>query len=312
MTARPPAGTMPYADSGDDQAFPDVATALKNIRDLPSLPVVIQKLMTMMQDPQVPASRVSELISYDPGLASRVLRMVNSSAFGFQRQITSIQHGMMILGFNSVRGIVLSASVLKLFEGKSHSDGLDHEAFWWHSTATAVTAKLLAERLRMPHLLDDAFTAGMLHDMGKLVLDVYFRDHYKHVLEDGFNLSHRCHGKEFFYREEDILGATHTEVGAELGARWKLPVPIQEVMRSHHTPTAAPTEHRPLVMLIALANAIAAYLAKDVPSRIKSSVLATLPDGVLDYLKLDEDQVKALANEAEDSIEAIGHLFYGT
>lgn len=261
-----------------------------------------------MQDPNVPASRISELISYDPGLGSRVLRMVNSAAFGFQRHISSIQHGIMILGFNAVRGIVLSASVLKLFEGKSHPNGLNHEAFWWHSTATAVGAKFLADKLALP--MDDAFTAGMLHDMGKLVLDVHFTDFYQPVLAEGYNQNHRCHGLAFLIREHDYLKTTHAEVGAELAAQWKLPSNIADVMRYHHTPSVAVPSHQPLVAVVAIANGLAAYLALDTAARIGiENPLADVPDDVWSILKLDPERLLPWIPELEETLADVGQVF---
>lgn len=290
------------------EALPGGGLALKRIRDLPSLPTVIHKLMTMMQDPNIPASQISELISYDPGLGSRVLRMVNSAAFGFQRHISSIQHGIMILGFNAVRGVVLSASVLKLFEGKSHPGGLNHEAFWWHSTATALTAKFVSDKLHLA--MDDAFTAGMLHDMGKLVLDVYFTEFYQPVLQCGYNHPERCHGVEFLSREAEMLGTTHAEVGAELAAQWKLPANIADVMRYHHNPEHVVPSHQKLVAAVCLANGLVTYLALDKAKQILiEEPLSDLPDCVWTFLAIEREKALSWLPEIEAVLEDAGQVF---
>ena len=280
---------------------------LKKIRDLPSLPTVMTHLLHLMQDPQVPASRVANAIAYDPALTSKVLRMVNSAAFGVQRQITSIQHGMMLMGFNALRGVVLSASVLKLFEGKQHPDGLNHEAFWWHSAATALMAKTLAEHFKLPGS-DDAFTAGMLHDMGKLVLDVYFPDVYRPFLHNVRLQKQVYYGPTFFEAEVDQLGLSHTALGALLAHRWKLPVAIQEVMAFHHTPLQA-THCPPLVLVVALANTLAHAMYDKGADALLGASTVELNEDWLAALKVTRAQVVAVWPKCVESCEQIATLF---
>jgi putative nucleotidyltransferase with HDIG domain len=228
---------------------------LKRIRDIPSLPDVVTRILAVISKPTTPASEIARLISYDPGLTSKVLRMVNSAAYGFQRQISSIQHGIMILGFNNVRGLVLSASIFKLFEGHTHPGGLNHQAFWEHSMCTAVAARVLAKELRVPDA-DDIFSAAMLHDIGKVVLDIYFKENYAQVLAEARRQSISPHGEAFYQLEQKLLGITHTGIGSFLATKWKLPVTITEVIQHHHHPEQA--QNCPhLVYLVALANEMA-------------------------------------------------------
>jgi putative nucleotidyltransferase with HDIG domain len=225
---------------------------LKRIRDIPSLPEVVNKIIQLLSQPNTPASEIAQLIAYDPGLTSRVLRMVNSAAYGFNRQISSIQHGIMILGFNTVRGLVLSASIFKLL-GQSGTDSrLNHQKFWEHSLATASAARSLAKFLRIPEA-EEAFSGGMLHDIGKVVLDVYFMESYRQVVETAAKKGISMHGEEYLALERELLGTTHAELGALLTAKWKLPITITEVIQYHHQPNLA-TLAPQMVHLIALAN----------------------------------------------------------
>jgi putative nucleotidyltransferase with HDIG domain len=228
---------------------------LKRIRDIPSLPEVVGKILAVISHPNTPASEIARLISYDPGLTTKILRMVNSAAYGFQRQISSIQHGIMILGFNTVRGLVLSASIFKMFEGQNGQEGLNHQQFWEHSLGTAVAARLMAKELRVPEA-DDVFSAAMLHDIGKLVMDVYFRQAYQQVLQEAKRLQIPLHGEAFYNLEETVLGVNHTGIGNFLATKWKLPLTITEVIRFHHQPQQA-ENCRALVHLVALANQLA-------------------------------------------------------
>jgi putative nucleotidyltransferase with HDIG domain len=228
---------------------------LKRIRDIPSLPEVVNRILAVLGNPNTPASEIARLISYDPGLTSKVLRMVNSAAYGFQRQISSIQHGIMILGFNNVRGLVLSASIFKLFEGHTHPGGLNHKKFWEHSLGTAVAARLLAKRLLVPDA-DDIFSAAMLHDIGKVVMDVYFTEDYQNVLSEARQRKMPPHGHDFYLLEQDLMGVSHTNIGSFLATKWKLPVNITEVIQYHHQPQRAKNCQN-LVYLVALANEMA-------------------------------------------------------
>jgi putative nucleotidyltransferase with HDIG domain len=240
---------MPKYNAGSHEII------LKRIRDIPSLPEVVNRILEVLGHPNTPASEIAKLISYDPGLTSKVLRMVNSAAYGFQRQISSIQHGIMILGFNNVRGLVLSASIFKLLEGHTHPGGLNHKKFWEHSLGTAVAARLLAKQLRIPDA-DDIFSAAMLHDIGKVVMDVYFSEDYRTVLTTARHRGLLPHGSEFYVLEQAIMGVTHTSIGSFLATKWKLPVNITEVIEYHHQPHRA--QHcQNLVYLVALANEMA-------------------------------------------------------
>lgn len=237
---------------------------LKRIRDIPSLPEVVNKTIPLLGEADVPASKIAQLISYDPGLTSKVLRMVNSAAYGFQRQISSIQHGIMILGFNTVRGLVLSASIFKMFEHQTGTGAaigarrLNHLDFWRHSLSTAMAARLIGQSLKMPET-DDAFSAGMLHDIGKVVLDVYFTQDYVPVLDAARKLKQIPHGPAFVSLETATLGTDHAKIGAFLAQKWKLPTGITEVIQYHHEPELA--EHsKPLVYLVALASQMAVVL----------------------------------------------------
>lgn len=275
------------------------AQLVQRIRDVPSLPSVVDHILSLMSKPDTPASRISDLIAFDPGLTSKVLRMVNSAAYGVQRHISSIQHGIMILGFNTVRGIVLSASVLKLFDGKSHPGGLDHEAFWWHSTSTALAAQTIAKEKKLP-IHEDAFTAGMLHDIGKLVLDVYFPQQYLPILEQ----APLHHGAEFYLLEMEKLHTNHSLVGARLGEKWKLPNNIIEVIAHHHQPSLA-LENTMLVHVVSLANDFARLAIYNAGLFSFSA----LRQESLEYLGINEDEADQLFRLSLESFGEVDQLF---
>ncbi len=275
---------------------------LKRIRDIPSLPEVVNRIVEIMAKPNTPASEIARLISYDPGLTSKVLRMTNSAAYGFQRQISSVQHGIMILGFNTVRGLVLSASIFKMFEGAAGTSGLDHKKFWEHSMSTAIVSRLVADELRLPGM-DDAFSAGMLHDIGKVVLDVYFKKYYELVLQTAQENRRPVHGDSFLQVEQHVLGTDHSEIGAFLANKWKLPMTITEVIQYHHRPHEA--EHSAsLVYVVALANELVRvhFLHQGIFQQ------SFFSQGVLEFLNLEDEQIMALQSRVKEELESIDEL----
>jgi HD-like signal output (HDOD) protein len=232
------------------------ALVLKRIRDVPALPEVVNQIMLLLGKSSTPASEVAKLVAYDPGLSSRVLRMVNSAAYGFQREVSSIQHAIMILGFNTVRGLVLSASIFKLLRGEAKALGFDSKSFWIHSMLSAMIATYVADAYKLD-VKDEAFSAGMLHDVGKLVLAQHFATEYMAVLRETSRLKQPMHGQPFWLREQLMLGLTHTDIGLHLADKWKLPDGLASVIGYHHTPQQAPQGVQPLVHVVALANELA-------------------------------------------------------
>jgi putative nucleotidyltransferase with HDIG domain len=277
---------------------------LKKIRDIPSLPEVVNRIIQLLGKPNTPASQIADLIAYDPGLTSKVLRMVNSAAYGFQRQISSVQHGIMILGFNTVRGLVLSTSIFKMLASRSRSGGLDQKDLWEHSIATAMGAKVTARFLNVVEA-DDAFSAGMLHDVGKIVLDLYFPADYAPVVKEAKAKNIRPHGRRYLMMEKDILGMNHSEIGASLGGKWKLPVAINQVIEFHHNPDRAKL-CQPLVYAVALANELVQYLGMEEDQRGDVSTFCS-PD-VVQYFALDGEMLVQLLAAIEEEFSASGDL----
>jgi putative nucleotidyltransferase with HDIG domain len=227
------------------------ALVLRRVRDIPALPKVVNQIVSLLGQANTPASEIARLITLDPGLTSRVLRMVNSAAYGIQRQITSIQHAIMLLGFTTVRGLVLSASIFKLFQGNTHA-GLNLQAFWQHSIMTGLVARRLGEWLKLPEF-EEAFSAGLLHDIGKLVLDQYLSQEYAQVLLAASRTQIKPYGPRFLDVEFSKLACSHATIGEHVAHKWKLPLSLTEAIAFHHEPDKA--EHAPaLVQVIALAN----------------------------------------------------------
>ncbi|MBE9547516.1 MAG: HDOD domain-containing protein, partial [Proteobacteria bacterium] len=161
----------------------DAQTFLKkidHIKDIPTLPAVAVKVNSMLRDYDTSINKLSETIEKDQAIVSKILRLVNSAFYGFQSRVSSIPHAMVLLGFSTVRNAVISVSVIGAFSKKGKFEGFDIRDFWVHSVAVAVTSRHLSEKSRLV-MPDEAFVAGLLHDVGKVILAQYFSDLFSQV-----------------------------------------------------------------------------------------------------------------------------------
>ncbi|MDC8760091.1 HDOD domain-containing protein [Janthinobacterium fluminis] len=199
---------------------------IKRIHDLPSLPVVVIELLSTMEQEDIDVHLLADKITLDQSLTAKTLRLANSSFYGMQSKVTSIQQAIAVLGFHSIRTLVTACSVTG---GIAPLPGnrFDFQCFWRHSVATAVAAKALAPRLRQN--AETAFTAGLLHDLGTLVLATRFPAQYEEVAS--WRRQHDCGSAE---AERAVFGLDHAAVGSALAAYWKFPAAIQSAVALHH------------------------------------------------------------------------------
>jgi putative nucleotidyltransferase with HDIG domain len=203
----------------------------QSIIGLPTLPTVITQLIGLIDNPRTSAKEVAQLISTDQALTAKILKLANSAFYGFPREIATVDLAVVVLGFETVKSLGLSVSVLERFASGRDDDHLfDRQKFWQHSIACGVGARLLAQKLRY-RVPGEAFAAGILHDIGKLILCQYFPEEFSRVLE----MAHEEH-IYIGHAEEQILGVTHAEVGSWLVEKWNLPRQLVDSVTYHHAP----------------------------------------------------------------------------
>lgn len=200
------------------------------IREVPTLPIIANKVMNLLNNPKSSAADLEKVIKYDQALAARVLKLVNSAFYGFPRRITTIGQGIIILGYNTIKDLVLSVSIAELFRMKGNNTIFDRVALWEHSVCTAVGAKLLAEKASLP-LEEEALIAGLLHDIGILILDQCLTTEFEEII---FLTNQKR--IPMIRAEEKVLGFNHAIVGRKLAERWNFPPLLVEVLRYHHRP----------------------------------------------------------------------------
>src|SRR4051812_45675383 len=213
------------------------AKRVKRITDslisLPTLPTVIAKMLELVDNPKTSASSLSNLIMRDQVLTAKILKMANSSFYAFPRQIATVKLALVVLGFENVKEMALSLSVLNSFKGETHKY-FDTSGFWQHAISVGACTRMLA-RETCYRLAGEAFVAGLLHDIGKIVFSQYLPKEFGEIQTMTYEKGWTTEAAE-----TEILGVTHGEVGAWLAERWNLPVLLVEAIRFHTHPELCP------------------------------------------------------------------------
>lgn len=220
--------------------------AVKTIRGLPPLPEIVTDLLSSMGQENIDIDTLAEKLSRDQALVATTLRLANSSFYGMSHRVTSIREAFAILGLKAMRTLITAAAVSNGFIANHDSAG-EIEKNWRHSIAVAVCAKALARQLHLDQEL--AFTVGLLHDTGRLVLAMYFPLQHQATL--AYRAAHDC---TLFQAEQAVLGIDHAMVGQALAGHWKFPLAMQLAIGSHHAPEQS--GHSALISLVHAADAI--------------------------------------------------------
>jgi putative nucleotidyltransferase with HDIG domain len=237
----------------------------RSVTDLPTLPHVVSQVLEKTRDADSNLADVVKLISTDQSLVSTYLRLVNSAFYGFSRRITTLKQAITLLGFRSVRNVIVNAGVVGVFRRRSFNNYYRHR-LWEHALACAVGARIVAGRIEYS-AREEAFTAGLLHDIGKVVIDQY-------APRDSTAIMRRVEaGEEARAAEKEILGVDHTEVGSWVAERWHLPRSLCSVIRDHHEPGNPESDaDRELLKLVIVGNALAKIRPADNPEMVEKEV----------------------------------------
>jgi len=198
------------------------------VQDLPSLPAVVMELLSSIEQEDIDISVLAKKVSYDQALTAKTLRLANSSTYGLQVKVTTIQQAITFLGFQTTRNLITAAAITGCFPS-GRCVGFHDKGFWRHSIATAACARALARRMRFNQ--DIAFTAGLLHDIGRLVLVTAHPDAYAQVVA-----WHAQHGGDWQEAEQAVLGIDHVDAGVALADHWNFSSTMRQAIAYHHAP----------------------------------------------------------------------------
>ncbi|MBN1436437.1 MAG: HDOD domain-containing protein [Sedimentisphaerales bacterium] len=210
--------------------------------EIATLPEITLKIMEVVQDPRSTAHDLHKIVSNDPALSARILRVVNSAFYGLPGQIGSIDRAIMLLGLNAVKNIAIAASLSKMFKNSVVCDDFSGKDLWTHSVAVGASNKLLTAAMGLA-LPDEAFLAGLIHDLGLVAIMQCAPEKLPQIVE----LTRT--GISFIKAEQQILGSDHQEIGAALAKRWKFPKSFQLVTMNHHHPEELERKSRLLAVV---------------------------------------------------------------
>jgi putative nucleotidyltransferase with HDIG domain len=268
------------------------ALLTSTVRELPALPAIVVELIELLERDDVVAGQLASRISHDQALTAKTLRLANSSFYGMPRQVVSLTDAIAVLGLRTVRAMVTAAAVIGKLE-RGSCDGFDLTAFWRHSIATAVCARAIAQAVRADP--EAAFTAGLLHDIGRLVLVSGFAEPYALAL---------AHQREcdapMLDSERKILGIDHALAGGLMAEHWRFSPVMVEAIRRHHEPVA--TSAIDLSNLVHVADNIAHALDL---SHLEDDAVPGLSAAAWLSLKLTDAQCRQVFHQTEAQTDAV-------
>lgn len=226
---------------------------LASIRRLPRLSSSAGQLLKITSTPEHGIADIINIVKYDAALTANILKIVNSATFAPRMPITAIGRAVALLGGELVVGIALSDAASQLFDSSLAGYGGRRGDLWAHDLLCAIAARKIAA-LAVPEIEPElAFTAGLLHDLGKAIISDFLRGTFTEIPTEIENGRY----PNYLTAEQDLVGMDHSLAGYELARQWKLPEPIPSVLRFHHEPAAAPLEYRAVVYAVHLGDIIA-------------------------------------------------------
>lgn len=289
---------MTTAAAIDPQAL--ARDAVRKVSAIATLPEVTVKIVTTVEDPKSTAAALHKIVAHDPALVSRILKVVNSSFYGLPGQIGSIERAIVLLGLNAVKNIAVAASLGQLFRGVKLCEGYTARDLWTHSIAVGVAARELAREMKI-QIADEAFLAGMIHDIGLLVALQVWPDKLRMVCD-----TVQQNGGDFCQIEREQMGVDHQQLGMALTEAWKFPRSCQLVAGYHHRPRELAADTRLLVTLVTAADTICAQQKHGFNL---TAVNQRLEDAGLDEVKIEWDAAQRVSTRLGDLVKSSAGVF---
>ncbi len=266
---------------------------LRALDNLPPMPKVVSEALEVLADPDSTIDDISKIIETDQSMVSNVLRMVNSAYYSIPSKIASIQQACVLLGIRILKEIIIMAGVSRLLEKNLKGYGFASGGLWKHSVASALCSKFISEN-ESPDRKNDAYIAGLIHDVGKIALDPYVlerMDEFKAFLED--------ETKDFIEAEKIILGFDHAEIASEICMKWKFPENIAFAILHHHHPSLSQGDK--LSYIVHLSD----YISKSCGFGFSQNPTDYFEEGVLEFLSLKEEDIRIIKSGLNEAMEQL-------
>lgn len=270
----------------------EVIERIEKIENLPTIPSILRKILAIIEDPNVSLQKISDFVASDPTLTARILKMVNSPVYGFPGRISSVNHAMVILGLNVVKGLLVGVSVFEVM--KKNMVGL-----WEHSLSSAIYARIISKRKEI-EAPEEISVAALLHDIGKVIFLIVFKDDYTKILDVAKTR------ENFLYElEKEYFGITHAEIGGIVGKKWNFPLKLIDPIMNHHRPQLS-KNFEIETSIVHLSNILA--LSRGIGYSGDIYVNPVNPSS-WKYLNFKFDDIKDIFREAEDPISSSQEIF---
>ena len=263
--------------------------------EIETLPEVTLRIIEVVQDPRSTAHDLHKIVSNDPALSARVLRVVNSAFYGLPGQIGSIDRAIMLLGLNAVKNIAIAASLTKMFKDSTPCDDFSGKDLWTHSVAVGASNKLITTAIGLA-LPDEAFLAGLIHDLGLVALLQCYSKEITEVVK------YVQAGASFRQAEEKVLGTNHQEIGMALTAKWKFPRSFQYVAGYHHNPTDLAKENRLLAVVTHISDIICAKKKLGLTMTVETD---EIPVDLMEEIGLTEAKLESVNESIEEELSEL-------
>jgi putative nucleotidyltransferase with HDIG domain len=263
------------------------------VKEVPTLPSVYQELFNKMSNPNVSVPQLAEIVSRDQALATKILKLVNSAFYGYKGEINTISRAMVILGFRTVRNAALAISVFDYVKNNGDDTNFPIEDFWKHSLCTASICKVLGKHCGVKQQ-EETFVAGLLHDIGKLIMKKYFEDDFNEVCNYALN-----HGVSWNDAENKLLNVSHANLAKVVLRSWNFPPSLIEAIQFHHTLSSGITYPK----LVALVNVADHISYRDNMGAPASLVHDDCDQAALSELGLTIEKAESYRDEYHDEIE---------
>lgn len=271
---------------------------LDKVKRLPSLPDIVTKVLSLVEDDGSSIREVGDLISRDQAISSQLLKIVNSTFYGLKEKVSSIQHATVIVGLQEVKSLVLTIAAFQTLHETKSQASLSREGLWKHSLQCSLLGHIIGQKVGGVNP-ETTLTASLLHDIGKLVLDSFFSSEYEQVLE---NVTTK--GINMFEAEEEILGFNHADTGGWLCEGWSFSPTLILPIFFHHRVEQASEEHIRMTSIVHLADILANYQADDnradkKPRTIQPAAQKNLKlhsddlDKIIEHFTKEEEKVQA-------------------
>jgi len=258
------------------------------------MPQTVHKAREIMANQSSSFKDLAKVLETDPAIATKVLRMANSSYYGLSGEVSSIQHASVVLGHKTIGDLMTIAGTSSLLSNTLQGYGLEAGDLWQHSMGVAFGSRIIAKK-KKPGLVDDAFAAGIIHDAGKLILDKYIlerKEAFEEFMADA--------QQSFLSAEKQILGFDHAEIAYEVCKSWHVPETLTIAIRYHHGPSRS--EGSELAYIVHVADSIA--MMSGMGTGI-DGMLYQMDDNAMELLGLQEEEMTDIMAELVESVEKI-------